>query len=205
MMPEETILGGDFFMFQGGKGANQAVKMRSNLVGLVKLYRITDDKQFLNPVLKAWKDIADNRLYITGTTSSFEHFQDDHQLPATNKDNMGEGCVTTTWLQLNYQLFCIFGTMTYVNELERSVYNHLTGAENPQTGCVSYYTPLMGVKPYKCEITCCMSSVPRGIAMIPFFTNGQIDGKPSFLFYQAGTYKTREFSAKRPRPLRNWA
>ena len=81
--------------------------------------------------------------------------------------------------------------MNYVNELERSVYNHLTGAENPQTGCVSYYTSLMGVKPYKCEITCCMSSVPRGIAMIPFFTNGQIDGKPSFLFYQAGVYKTR--------------
>ena len=174
------------------KTANaKAYEMLSNLVGLVKLYRVTDDKQFLNPILKAWKDITDNRLYITGTTSSFEHFQDDHLLPATNKDNMGEGCVTTTWLQLNYQLFCIFGTTNYVNELERSVYNHLTGAENPQTGCVSYYTPLMGVKPYKCDITCCMSSVPRGIAMIPLFANGQIDGSPSFLFYQAGIYKTR--------------
>ena len=173
------------------KTANaKAYEMLSNLVGLAKLYRVTDDQQFLTPVLAAWKDIATKRLYITGTASSFEHFHDDYVLPGGTEDHIGEGCVTTTWLQLNYQLLCLFGKMEYVNELERSVYNHLTGAENPQTGCVSYYTPLMGVKPYGCNITCCMSSVPRGIAMIPLFANGKINGDPSFLFYQPGVYKT---------------
>ena len=164
--------------------------MLSNLVGLVKLYRITGDQLYLKPVLTAWKDIVNSRLYITGTASSHEHFQDDHLLPASNKDNMGEGCVTTTWIQLNFQLCSIFGEMKYVDELERSVYNHLIGAENPQTGCVSYYTPLNGQKPYGCAITCCMSSIPRGIAMVPLFANGKIKGNPSFLFYQPGTYKT---------------
>ncbi|MBC7887870.1 MAG: glycoside hydrolase family 127 protein [Ferruginibacter sp.] len=168
----------------------KAYEMLSNLLGVLKLYRLTNDQQFLKPVSTAWNDITKNRLYITGTTSSFEHFQDDQVLPATNKDNMGEGCVTTTWVQFNYQLLCITGEMKYLDELERSVYNHLTGAENPQTGCVSYYTPLVGVKPYGCSITCCMSSVPRGIAMIPLFVNGKIDNKPSFLFYQPGTYST---------------
>ncbi|TCC88724.1 hypothetical protein EZ428_19000 [Pedobacter frigiditerrae] len=173
------------------KTANaKAYEMMSNLVGLVKLYRVTDDKKFLNPVLAAWKDITQNRMYITGTTSSFEHFHDDHLLPATAKDNMGEGCVTTTWVQLNMQLLNLFGKMEYVDELERAVYNHLTGAENPQTGGVSYYTPLMGVKPYRTVITCCMSSVPRGIAMIPLFANGKANDVPSILFYQPGVYKT---------------
>ncbi|HOY19396.1 MAG TPA: glycoside hydrolase family 127 protein [Haliscomenobacter sp.] len=173
------------------KTANaKAYEMLSNLVGLVKLYRITGDQLYLKPVLTAWKDIVNSRLYITGTASSHEHFQDDHLLPASNKDNMGEGCVTTTWIQLNFQLCSIFGEMKYVDELERSVYNHLIGAENPQTGCVSYYTPLNGQKPYGCAITCCMSSIPRGIAMVPLFANGKIKGNPSFLFYQPGTYKT---------------
>lgn len=173
------------------KTANaKAYEMMSNLVGLVKLYRVTGDEKILNPVLKAWKDVTTNRLYITGTTSSFEHFQDDHLLPASKSDNMGEGCVTTTWVQLNFQLLSIFGKMEYLDELERAVYNHLIGAENPQTGCVSYYTPLMGAKPYGCNITCCMSSVPRGIAMIPLFANGKINGSPSFLFYQPGVYKS---------------
>lgn len=172
------------------KTANaKAYEMMSNLVGLVKLYKITADTAQLNPVLKAWKDIVDKRLYITGTTSSFEHFQDDYLLPASPKDNMGEGCVTTTWIQLNYQLLLISGKMAYVDELERSVYNHLPGAENPQTGCVSYYTPLQGKKPYSCNITCCMSSVPRGIAMIPLFANGKLNGIPAFNFYQPGEFK----------------
>ncbi len=173
------------------KTANaKAYEMMSNLVGLVKIYRLTEDENVLKPVLTAWKDISSKRLYITGTTSSFEHFQDDHVLPAENKDHMGEGCVTTTWVQLNLQLLSLFGKMEYVDELERAVYNHLIGAENPQTGCVSYYTPLMGAKPYGCNITCCMSSIPRGIAMIPLFANGKINGNPSFLFYQPGVYKT---------------
>lgn len=172
------------------KTANaKAYEMMSNLVGLVKLYKITADTAQLNPVITAWNDIVEKRLYITGTTSSFEHFQGDHILPAGEKDNMGEGCVTTTWIQLNYQLLMISGKMAYINELERAVYNHLAGAENPQTGCVSYYTPLQGKKPYGCSITCCMSSVPRGIAMIPLFANGEMNDHPAFLFYQEGEYK----------------
>jgi len=168
----------------------KAYEMMSNILGIIKLYRLTNDNQFLKPVLTGWNDIVTNRLYITGTSSSFEHFQDDGILPAEKNSNMGEGCVTTTWVQFNYQLFCITGQMKYLDELERSAYNHLTGAENPQTGCVSYYTPLMGAKPYGCTITCCMSSVPRGIAMIPLFAAGKINNNPSFLFYQPGSYAT---------------
>ncbi len=168
----------------------KAYEMLSNLLGVVKLYRLTADEKFLRPAIKAWNDVAENRLYITGTASSFEHFQDDEVFPAERTSNMGEGCVTTTWVQFTYQLLCITGEMKYVNELERSVYNHLTGAENPQTGCVSYYTPLVGIKPYGCSITCCMSSVPRGIALIPLFASGKIGNAPTFLFYQPGTYTT---------------
>ncbi len=168
----------------------KAYEMMSNFLGIIKIYRLTNDTYFLKPLETAWKDIVDNRLYITGTTSSFEHFQDDHILPGTNKDNMGEGCVTTTWVQFNFQLFCITGEMKYLDELERSVYNHLTGAENPITGGVSYYTPLMGVKPFRTVITCCMSSVPRGIAMIPLFANGKLNKDPAFLLYESGNYST---------------
>jgi hypothetical protein len=94
------------------KTANaKAYEVMSNLVGLVKLYKLTADTSVLNPVLKSWNDITGKRLYITGTTSSFEHFQDDYVLPASVDDHMGEGCVTTTWIQMNYQLLSILGKM----------------------------------------------------------------------------------------------
>jgi len=172
-------------------GNGKAYEMLSNYVGLVKLYQITGDKKFLHAVEMAWKDVVATQLYITGTTSSHEYFQDDEYLPASSKDNMGEGCVTTTWLQLNQNLFAITGDIKYFNQLEKSVYNHLLAAENPQTGCVSYYTPLMNKKPYTCFITCCQSSVPRGIALVPNFTFGNINYIPTVLFYEPAVYKEK--------------
>ena len=173
----------------------KAYEMLSNLVGLTKLYRVTGDTKFLQPVLNAWQDIVTNRLYVTGTTSSFEHFQDDNVLPGTVKDDMGEGCVTVTWIQLNQNLLDITGSLKYEEQIEKSIYNQLLGAENPESGCVSYYTPLMGKKPYSCDITCCTSSVPRGIAMIPYFTFGNVKNVPTLLLYGPAAYKDKFITA----------
>ncbi|HEU5054009.1 MAG TPA: beta-L-arabinofuranosidase domain-containing protein, partial [Hanamia sp.] len=167
----------------------KAYEMLSNLVGLAKLYRVTGDPKLLKPVLIAWQDIVNNRLYITGTASSFEHFQDDDILPATNKDDMGEGCVTVTWIQLNQSLLDITGQLKYEEQIEKSIYNQLFGAENPESGCVSYYTALMGAKPYSCGISCCTSSVPRGIALIPYFTFGNVKNIPTLMLYGPASYK----------------
>ena len=163
----------------------KAYEMLSNLVGIIKLYKLTGEKDLLQPVIIAWNDIVNNRLYITGTSSSFEVFQGKDELPATIHDNIGEGCVTTTWIQLNFQLFTLTGEVKYMDQIEKSVYNHLLAAENPQTGCVSYYTSLMDRKPYSCDITCCLSSVPRGISMIPLFNYGQRSGTPTFLLMES--------------------
>ncbi len=163
----------------------KAYEMLSNLVGIIKLYKLTGNKDLLQPVLIAWNDIVNFRLYITGTASSFENFQGKDELPASKTDNVGEGCVTTTWIQLNYQLFTLTGEDKYMDQIEKSVYNHLLAAESPQSGCVSYYTSLMDKKPYSCDITCCLSSVPRGIAMIPLFNYGQRSGVPTFLLLES--------------------
>lgn len=172
-------------------GNGKAYEMLSNFVGLIKLYRVTGDEKLLKPVLIAWNDIVANRLYITGTTSSHEYFQEDEILPAGTNANMGEGCVTTTWIQLNQNLLSLTGDLKYAEQIEKAVYNHLLAAENPLTGCVSYYTPLMGKKPYTCFITCCQSSVPRGIAMIPYFTFGNIKNVPTLMMYEPASYKER--------------
>jgi len=177
-------------------GNGKSYEMLSNFVGLVNLYRVTGDEKLLKPVLIAWKDIAANKLYITGTTSSHEYFQGDGDLPAAQKDQMGEGCVTTTWVQFNHQLLMATGELKYFDEIEKSVYNHLLAAENPQTGCVSYYTPLMEAKPFTCYITCCQSSVPRGIAMVPNFSFGNLMDVPTLLMYEPAMYKETIFGSK---------
>ncbi|MFI5161927.1 MAG: glycoside hydrolase family 127 protein [Sphingobacteriales bacterium] len=169
-------------------GDAKAYEMLSCFLGILKYYKLTGEQKYLPLMETAWADITKNRLYITGTSSDHEIFREPGILRAENKDDMGEGCVTVTWIQFNLQLLQITGNVKYAEELERSVYNHLLAAENPQTGCVSYYTALNGPKPYRCDqgFSCCLSSVPRGISLIPEMMGGKIIGVYTMLFYENG-------------------
>jgi len=150
------------------KTANgKAYEMLSNLVGLCELARATGDRSLLEPVLNAWSDIKTNRLYLTGSASSQECFQADHELPNEPGSHICETCVTVTWIQLNLQLLRLTGEAKFGDELERSLYNHLAAAQNPRGDDWCYYTALEGTKNYDKFITCCHSSGPRGFALAP--------------------------------------
>ena len=173
-------------------GDAKAYEMLSCFLGLLKYYQLTGEKKYLRILEAAWTDITTHRLYITGTASDHEIFVQTGVLKAANDDEMGEGCVTVTWIQFNLSLLQITGETKYAEEIERSVYNHLLAAENPQTGCVSYYTALQGVKPYRCDqgYSCCLSSVPRGISLIPEMIGGKINDRFSVLLYENGEAST---------------
>ncbi len=153
---------------QVNKTANgKAYEMLSNLVGLCELARATGDRSLLEPVLNAWQDIVDKRLYLTGSASAGEHFQADFVLPNGVKSSICETCVTTTWIQLNLQLLRLTGEARFGDELERAFYNHLAAAQHPNGSDWCYYTALEGRKPYDKGINCCHSSGPRGMALAP--------------------------------------
>ena len=172
----------------------KSYEMASNLVGLLELYRVDPDERYLTACKNAWDDIATNRLYITGSASYNEHFDEDHRLRPGRE--CSEGCVTVTWLQLTTHLLELTGEVKYADELERTIYNALLAHESPVTGEVSYYSPLIGYKGYGESshdpslpgISCCSSSIPRGIAMIPAFSSGTLNGKPALLQYIPGTH-----------------
>ena len=145
----------------------KAYEMTSNFNGLLELYRAAGDKRLLKDMETAWNDIVQNRLYLTGSASSFETYQDDFHLPNGNKSNICETCVTVTWEQMNLELLRLTGDGKYAAQAERSLYNHLLGAQKPTGDDWAYYTPLEGIKPYDSFTTCCHSSGPRGIALIP--------------------------------------
>lgn len=163
--------------------SGKAYEMLSNLVGLCEMARATGDKSYLRPVVNAWEDITAHRLYITGTASSREHFQDDYELPNQPSSNLGETCVTVTWIQINTQFLRLTGDARYADELERSFYNHLAGAQRPDGAEWCYYTPLEGAKPYTDRTNCCLSSGPRGLALLPqiAYLKRTVGGKDTIL------------------------
>lgn len=176
------------------KTANRkAYEMLSNLVGLLEFYRVQPDERYFIACVNAWTDITTKRLYITGTTSYFEQFTPDNRLPPGKA--VGEGCVTVSWLQFNHHLLELTGEVKYADELERTTYNSLLAAQSPLSGEVSYFSPLIGKKKYNEHdlnmdpaISCCSSSIPRGIAMIPTFVSGLLNEKPTLLQYLPGSH-----------------
>lgn len=176
----------------------KAYEMMSNLVGLLDLYRVTGDASYRKACDAAWKDIVAHQNYATGTSSWSEHFQQEDLLRPDGAQERnhyvaaGEGCVTVTWLQMNWHLLRLTGDAAYGDQLERTTYNALLAQESPLDGNVCYFLPMLGRKRFN-EVThgipnvsCCSSSIPRGIAMIPAYATGAINGDPAVILYAPG-------------------
>lgn len=157
-----------------------------NLSGLIEFYRLTGQERYLGAATAAWKDIVAKRLYITGTVSSGEYFRDDLDLPGEEAASVGEGCATVAWLELNWQLLRLTGEPRYAGEIERTVYNQLLGSQDPRTGNISRFTPLVGRKHPGASLNCAVSSESRAIALIPEMAWGERDGGLAVELYAPG-------------------
>lgn len=172
IVTELTQRSGTVYKVGNGKG----YEMLSCIIGLVQMYKVTGHEELLDAAKTAWEDIAKNRLYITGTATEFEHFQEKEQLNAGREHHMGEGCVTSHWMYLSKELFKLTGEQKYIDEIDKSLYNHLLAAQHPENGLIVYYTPLQDAKwymPFDLNVgppPCCHLSVKRCISEIPEFS-----------------------------------
>jgi uncharacterized protein len=169
----------------------KAYEMLSCLNGALEYYRTVGDPKILTACLNAWGDIVRNRLYITGAASYGELFHGDFDLP--NVANVGETCVTVTWLQFNAQLLRLTGEARFAEQLEHVVLNQLLGAQRCDGSAWGYYVQMEGKKPYSSTLDghCCLSSGPRGVALIPTFAvTTDAEGVVVNLF-DAGTAKLK--------------
>ncbi len=168
-------------------GNGKGYEMLSDLNGALELYRTTGERALLDAAVNAWQDIADHRLYLTGAATAGELFHQDGNMPDVG--DVGETCVTVTWLQLNAQLLRLTGEVRYAEQLERVVTNQLFGAQRPDGAAWGYYVQMEGKKPYSDTLDghCCLSSGPRGVALIPTFAISTDSAGVVINLYDAGS------------------
>jgi hypothetical protein len=175
--------------------SRRTAEILSVLNGLIDLYRATGDESFRRPVDLAWTDIVSRRLYITGATGWGKQFRADHVLRADERDTQngpGEGSATAAWLRLNWQLFRLTGDARYADQLERTIYNALLGAQHPTDGRLAFLTPLIGRKRYdqvnqgKPGLNSASSGIERAISLLPRMAWGRRNDAVAVNFYFAG-------------------
>jgi uncharacterized protein len=171
----------------GGKG----IEMLTNFAGLVELYRATGERRYLDAVVNGWDDIVQHQLYLTGTSSSGEHFSHNHVLPNDGVYNVGETCVSMGWMYLNFSLGRLTGDARYFDMAEQVIYNHLLSAQSPDGKGWAYYLGLRDHKRYRwhTEPECCPSRGVRAVAQFPQHIYSLDVNGPRVNLYEAGHLK----------------
>src|SRR5208337_2952379 len=81
------------------------------------------------------------------------------------------------------------GEARFAEQLEHVVLNQLLGAQQPDGAAWGYYVQMEGKKPYSGDLYghCCLSSGPRGIALLPTFAITTDPDGAVINLYEAGT------------------
>ncbi|MDB5675151.1 MAG: hypothetical protein JWM65_2133, partial [Sphingomonas bacterium] len=139
----------------------KAYQLLWNLVGVAKLYRATGDADYLRAVKHLWRNIRDHHLTLGGGPwGGVAHRSREVFNPAGVFSPYGyvETCSIMAWLQLNRELLAITGAAHYAQEIERTAYNDLLGAQAPNGEDWCYYSFPNGRRVHTTYWRCCKSS-----------------------------------------------
>lgn len=148
----------------------KAYQLLWNLVGLAKLHRATGEQRFLTAVQLLWGKVRDHHLTLGGGPwGGVAHRSREVFNPATVFDPHGyvETCSTMAWIQLNRTLLGILGEPAFAQEIERSAYNDLVGAQAPNGEDWCYYSFPNGRRVHTTYWRCCKSSGSMAIEELP--------------------------------------
>ena len=153
-----------------GIATGKAYQLLWNLVGLAKLFRATGNRRYLAAVTAAWTAVRDDHLTLGGGPwGGVAHRSREVFNPAGtfHPEAYVETCSTMAWIQLNRELLGILGEPRFAEEIERSAYNDLLGAQAPDGEDWCYYSFPNGRRVHTTYWRCCKSSGAMALEELP--------------------------------------
>lgn len=90
-----------------------------------------------------WNTVIDNHSFATGSNSDKEKFFKANELSQHLTGYTGETCNVYNMLKLTRHLFSHTADIKYADYYERALFNHILGQQDPATGMVSYFLPML--------------------------------------------------------------
>lgn len=90
-----------------------------------------------------WNEMADRHCYVNGSLSQKEHYFDPKKMSRFINGYTGETCCTYNMLKLSRHLFCEEASPRVADYYERALYNHILAQQDPESGMVCYFLPLL--------------------------------------------------------------
>ena len=112
----------------------KAYEMMSCFHGLLELYRVEKNEDYLKTVVNFADMVIDTDISCIGTTGCTHELFDNSKKRQT-EDIQGvqfETCVTATWMNLCYQLLLVTGDSKYADLIEQASVNGMYGSVNTE-------------------------------------------------------------------------
>lgn len=90
-----------------------------------------------------WNEMTDRHCYVNGSLSQKEHYFDPKKMSKFINGYTGETCCTYNMLKLSRHLFCDEASPRVADYYERALYNHILAQQDPRSGMVCYFLPLL--------------------------------------------------------------
>ena len=189
----------------------KAYESMSCFEGLLEYYRITGNPRWKQAAITYYNSIRDQEITLLGsgggegpynagpgTGEQWNNLAFEQSNPTPGL--MMETCVTVTWMKLCYQVLRLTGDPTVADQIERSIYNALAGAQRPSGDYYDYFQNFNGTRNTKVNFTsnigdfplsCCTANGPMGMALIPFVAVMDSGSGPVINLYLEGSASTQ--------------
>lgn len=123
-----------------GKHANTFIP---KVIAEARNYELSGLTDSRDRALSFWQNVTNNHSFCTGSNSDKEKFFDAAHFSEHLTGYTGETCCTYNMLKLSRHLFCWTASPEVADYYERALYNHILGQQDPQTGMVAYFLPML--------------------------------------------------------------
>lgn len=106
-------------------------------------YELTKDETSRKLTDFFWHTMIAQHTFAPGCSSDKEHYFDPQKMSEHLSGYTGETCCTYNMLKLSRHLFCWTGDEAVADYYERALYNHILGQQDPESGMVCYFLPLL--------------------------------------------------------------
>jgi len=153
--------------------------------GIADVAALTGDTLYLHAIDRIWDNMVGKKVYVQGGIGAVpdgERFGDDYQLPNTTAYN--ETCASIGEVFWNERMFLLHGSPTYIDVLEKVLYNGLISGVGLD-GKSFFYTNAMQVtkdssypslEPERSgwfECSCCPTNMARFLPSLPGYIYAQ--------------------------------
>ncbi|MDR1503111.1 MAG: glycoside hydrolase family 127 protein [Prevotella sp.] len=113
------------------------------VIGEARNYELHNSERSKDIANFFWNTVIDHQTYCTGGNSHKEKFIHSDSISKNLTGYTQETCNTNNMLKLTRHLFCWDANPKYTDYYERALYNHILGQQDPQSGMVAYFLPML--------------------------------------------------------------